>query len=169
MASYVALLRAVNVGAGEKLPMKELKRLAEEAGFEQVSTYIASGNLVFETNDKPDRVKSILEQRIEDFCGMHIDVFVRTAREMMDLVEANPYNDEPGNKTAVLFLEKHPPNDLDKTAKGVAEETFEAADREVFIHYPDGLGRSKLKLDVGSGTVRNMNTVTKLAEMAKAL
>lgn len=169
MASYVALLRAVNVGGGEKLPMKELKNLCEEAGFESVSTYIASGNVVFTSSDKPDRAQAILEQRIEDFCGMHIDVFIRTAREMRDLVDANPYPDEPGNKVAVMFLENHPPNDLQKGAKGVANETFKAADREVFIHYPDGLGRSKLKLDVGSGTTRNMNSVTKLAEMALAL
>ena len=169
MASYVALLRAVNVGGGEKLPMKELKRLCEEAGFESVSTYIASGNVVFKSGDKPDKAKTILEQRIEDFCGMHIDVFIRTAREMLDLVSANPYSDEPGNKTAVLFLDQKPPANLESGAKGVQNETFQGADREVFISYPDGLGQSKLKLDVGSGTTRNMNTVKKLAEMAKAL
>ena len=169
MSSYVALLRAVNVGGGEKLPMKELKRLCEEAGFESVNTYIASGNVVFEATDKPDKAKSILEQRIEDFCGMHIDVFIRTAREMMDLVDANPYPNEPGNQVAVLFLDQKPPADLEKNAKGVDKETFKGADREVFINYPDGLGRSKLKLDVGSGTTRNMNTVKKLADMAKAI
>lgn len=169
MASYVALLRAVNVGGGEKLPMKDLKRLCEEAGFESVSTYIASGNIVFVASDKPDKAKTILEQRIEDFCDVHIDVFIRTAREMMDLVEANPYPDEPGNKVAVMFLDQKPPANLESGAKGVQDETFKGADREVFIHYPDGLGRSKLKLDVGAGTTRNMNTVAKLAEMAKAL
>ena len=169
MSSLVALLRAVNVGGGEKLPMKELKRLCEEAGFESVSTYIASGNVAFKSSDKPDRAQTILEQRIEDYCGMHIDVFIRTAREMMDLVEANPYPDEPGNKTAVWFLEQKPPANLEAGAKGVQKEKFEAADREVFVSYPDGLGQTKLKLDVGTATVRNMNTVKKLAEMAKAL
>jgi uncharacterized protein (DUF1697 family) len=169
VSSFVALLRAVNVGRGEKLPMKELKRLAEEAGFESVSTYIASGNLVFRSTDSAEKAKTILEQRIEDFTGIHIDVFIRTAREMKDLLDANPFPEEPGNKVAVLFLDRHPPADLERTATGVDGERFKPADREVFIHYPDGLGVSKLKLDVGTGTTRNMNTVTKLAGMAGAL
>lgn len=149
--------------------MKELKRLCEEAGFETVSTYIASGNVVFKSSDKPDQAKTFLEQRIEDFCGMHIDVFIRTAREMKDLVEANPYSDQPGNRVVAMFLDGHPPAKLETKAEGVHGETFQAADREVFIHYPEGQGVSKLKLDVGAGTTRNMNTVTKLAEMAAAL
>ena len=167
MSSYVALLRAVNVGGGEKLPMKELKRLCEEAGFEAVETYIASGNVVFRTADAPDRAKSILEQRIEDFCGMHIDVFIRSAREMIDLVDANPWPDEPGNKVAVMFLGHKPPNDLRSKARGVESESFEPAAQEIFISYPEGLGRSTLRFDdVGIGTTRNMNTVAKLAGMA---
>ena len=167
MSTYVALLRAVNVGGGEKLPMKELKRMCEEAGFESVETYIASGNVVFTATDTPDKAKSIIETRIEDFCGMHIDVFIRSAREMIDLVDANPYPDEPGNQVAVMFLDQKPPNDLPGKASGVGNETFEPAAQEIFIHYPDGLGRSKLKFEgVGLGTTRNMNTVSKLADMA---
>jgi len=169
MASYVALLRAVNVGGTGKLPMSELKIMCEEAGFESVETYIASGNVVFTATDKEDRVKQILEARLEDYASKKVDVFVRTAREMRDLVEANPYPGEPGNKVAVLFLDRKPPADLDNRAKGVAGEKFKAADREVFIHYPDGLGATKLELDVGVGTTRNMNTVTKLAGMAAGL
>ncbi len=169
MRSYVALLRAVNVGGTGKLPMSELKIMCEEAGFESVQTYIASGNVVFTATDREDKVKQILEKRLEAYAGKKVDVFVRTAREMRDLVEANPYPEEPGNEVAVLFLDGHPPADLENRAKGAAGERFEAADREVFIHYPEGLGASKLRLDVGTGTTRNMNTVSKLAGMAAAL
>jgi len=166
MASYVALLRAVNVGGTGKLPMSELKRLCEEAGFESVRTYIASGNVVFSSGDSPDRARSVLEKRLEDWAGSKVGVLIRNAREMADIVEANRYPDQPGNQVAVLFLEREPPGDLAARASGVTNERFSPAAREVFIHYPDGLGQSKLKFDLGVSTTRNMNTVTKLAAMA---
>lgn len=170
MASYVALLRAVNVGGTGKLPMKELREMCEEAGFEAVQTYIASGNVVFTTGDSEDKVKSILEKRLEAYAGKMVDIYVRSVREMKDLVEINPFSDHPGNKTAVLFLDQKPPADLDAVTKGVAGEQFKAADREIFISYPDGLGTSKLAFDKSiHGTTRNMNTVTKLAEMVARL
>lgn len=165
--SYVALLRAVNVGGTGKLPMKELKAMCEEAGFESVRTYIASGNVVFETDDDEAKVKQILEKRLADYAGKKVEVFVRTAREMRDLVNINPYPEEPGNKVAVLFMDRKPPSDLKSVSKGVQDETFEAAAREIFIHYPEGMGQSKLSFGKEVvGTARNMNTVAKLTEMA---
>jgi uncharacterized protein (DUF1697 family) len=164
---YVALLRAVNVGGTGKLPMKELKAICEEAGFQEVATYIASGNVVFRSDDGPEKVKDILEMRLTEYAGKKMDVFVRTAREMRDLVEINPYPDEPGNRVVALFLDRKPPQDLDSIVTGVQGERFTTAAREIFIHYPEGMGVSKLKF--GSqlvGTARNMNTVTKLAAKA---
>lgn len=125
--------------------------MCEETGFESVETYIASGNVVFESTDSESKVKELLEKRLEDYAGKKVDVFVRARREMLDLIDANPYPDEPGNKVAVLFLDKKPPNDLRSKAKGVKGRGSSAA-KEVFIHYPDGLGTSKLQLDVGPGT-----------------
>lgn len=165
--TYVALLRAVNVGGSGKLPMKDLKAMCEEAGFESVRTYIASGNVVFETDDDAAKAKDILEKRLTEYAGKKMDVYVRSAREMRDLVDINPYPDEPGNKVAVLFLDRKPPSDLASIATGVQDEEFKAAASEIFIHYPEGLGRSKLTFGKDLvGTTRNMNTVAKLAEMA---
>ncbi len=170
MASYVALLRAVNVGGTGKLPMAELRTMCEEAGFESVSTYIASGNVVFKSGDSEDKVKSIIETRLEGYAGKKVDVYVRSVREMKDLVEINPYSKEPGNRTAVLFLDQEPPAELEAVASGVKDEQFQGADREIFISYPDGLGTTKLSFDKKvHGTTRNMNTVRKLADMAAAL
>ncbi len=166
MKAMVALLRAVNVGGTGKLPMAELRTMCEEAGFENVRTYIASGNVVFRTGDDPERARSILETRLESYAGKPVDVLIRTGREMADLVVANPFPDEPGNKVVAMFLDRHPPPDLDAIASGVNGERLVAADREVFIHYPDGQGQSKLTLDLGVATARNMNTVAKLAEMS---
>ncbi len=166
MAVMVALLRAVNVGGTGKLPMKELKLMCEECGFESVRTYIASGNVVFRSADSPDRARSVLERRLEDYAGKKVDVLVRGAREMVDLVEANPFPDEPGNRVGVLFLDREPPPDIDRHVKGLTNESFRPAAREVFVHFPDGQGPSKLEFELGTATMRNMNTVGKLAQMA---
>lgn len=166
MRTYVALLRAVNVGGTGKLPMTELRRMCEEAGFESVQTYIASGNVVFGSSDGPEKARGILETRLEAYAGRPVDVLIRTARELADLVEVNPFPDEPGNQVAVHFLDREPPSDLGRIAQGVAGERLVPAAREVFVHYPDGMGRSTLKLDLGLATARNMNTVKKLAGMA---
>lgn len=166
MSFYVALLRAVNVGGTGKLPMKDLRLMCEEAGFESVQTYIASGNVAFESGDDAARVKTVLEARLEGYAGQPVEVFIRTAREMKDLVEANPFSDQPGNRVAVHFLDRKPPAGLEKLASGVTNESFQPAAMEVFVHYPEGQGVSKLKLDLGVATVRNMNTVAKLAELA---
>lgn len=169
MASQVALLRAINVG-GNKLTMKELKAMGEEAGFESVSTYIASGNLIFRADEPPEKVRSILEARLEVFFGKPMDVLVRSGRELTDLVKINPYADQPGNKVAVIFLDRQPPKGLTATVAGEEGERFEPADRELFIHYPEGQGRSKLAFkDIGIATARNMNTVAKLAALARDL
>jgi len=166
---FVALLRAVNVGGSGKLPMKELKAMCEQCGFESVETYIASGNVVFRSSDSPDRARSVLERRLGDYAGRKVDVLIRTAREMADLVEADPYADQPGNRVAVLFLDREPPPDLYPHVKGLTNESLRPAAREVFAHFPDGQGPSKLEFDLGTATMRNMNTVKKLAGMAAGI
>jgi uncharacterized protein (DUF1697 family) len=169
MATLVALLRAVNVGGTGKLPMKDLKAMCEEAGFESVRTWIASGNVVFDTSDTPEKARSVLEARLEGYAGREVGVLVRTAREMADLVEANPFPDQPGNRVVVLFLDREPPGDLQGAVSGLTNEVMRPAASEVFIHYPDGQGPSRLAFgkSFGLNTARNMNTVTKLAGMAR--
>lgn len=169
MGSQVALLRAVNVG-GNKLPMKELKAMGQEAGFEAVSTYIASGNLIFRTDDSQERIRLLLEARLADFFGKPMDVLIRSARELSELVEKNPFADQPGNRVVVLFLDQEPPAGLEPSVPGQAGERFVPGDRELFIHYPEGQGRSKLAFKgLGVATARNMNTVAKLAALAREL
>jgi len=82
MTAYVALLRAVNVGGTGKLPMTDLKRLCEEAGFQSVRTYIASGNVVFDSPLSEARVKKALESRMEEYAGKPVGVLVRTGPEL---------------------------------------------------------------------------------------
>ncbi|MDQ5893909.1 MAG: hypothetical protein QG596_170 [Actinomycetota bacterium] len=163
--SYIALLRAVNVGGSGKLPMADLRDLAEQAGFRQVSTYIASGNLLFASEMNEKRVKKTIEDALESYAGSRIEVMVRTAAEMRKVELDNPFREVAYNRIGVIFLDHPPPKSFEE--KGVKNEVLKPGKREIYVHYPDGMGRSKLKIPVARfGTTRNMNTVTKLAGLA---
>jgi uncharacterized protein (DUF1697 family) len=167
MTRYVALLRGVNVGGTGKLPMADLKSICEDAGFARVETYIASGNVVFESKAAQSKVKSELEARLVEYAGKPIGVVVRTAAEMRAVLNANPFPDAEGKYTYAIFLDHSPPRDALDHMTGRSVEKMSLGDREIFVHYPSGMGRSKLKIPAAkTGTARNMNTVAKLAEMA---
>lgn len=167
MTKYIALLRAVNVGGTGKLPMADLKSICRDLGFARIETYVASGNVVFESNAARLKVKSALEARLLDHVGKPIGVVVRTAPELVAVLKANPFPDAEPKYTYAIFLDHRPPRDALDHVIGQSDETMSLGDREIFVHYPSGMGRSKLKIPVAkTGTARNMNTVAKLAEMA---
>lgn len=170
MHSYVALLRAVNVGGTGKLPMTELSAICRDAGFECVKTYIASGNVVFNSKASPQKVKSELEARLLAYAGKPIDVLVRDASEMHAILKKNPYQKAAPNLTYVFFLNNRAPKDtLDRTV-GRKDEQIALGEREIYVYYPAGMGQSKLKIPAAAlGTARNMNTVAKLTDMVSAL
>jgi uncharacterized protein (DUF1697 family) len=169
MSTYVALLRAVNVGGTGKLAMSQLKSICIDAGFERVETYIASGNVVFDSKAKPAAVKAALEARLAAALGKPVGVVVRTAAEIAAVLAANPFakaKTEP-KYTYVFFLDVAPPSNALETVKGQSDEKLVRGKREIFVHYPSGMGRSKLHIPAArTGTSRNMNTVAKLAAMA---
>jgi uncharacterized protein (DUF1697 family) len=170
MAKYVALLRAVNVGGTGKLPMADLKAMCEEAGFAHVQTYIASGNVVFESKASEAKVKAALERRLHAYAGKPIGVVVRTAAEIAAVVKANPFPKASPTQAVAIFLDKPPPADALKHASGANDETMRLGKREIFVHFPSGQGRSKLRIPAAkTGTARNMNTIAKLAELAERI
>ena len=167
MTRYNALLRAVNVGGTGKLPMADLKSICEDAGFARVETYIASGNVVFESRAAASKVKSELEARLLEYAGKPIGVVVRTASELRAVLKTNPFADADPKHTYAIFLDRSPPRNALDHAVGQSDEKMRLGDREIFVHYPSGMGRSKLKIPAAKmGTARNMNTVANLAEMA---
>jgi uncharacterized protein (DUF1697 family) len=172
MTAYVALLRAVNVGGTGKLPMAELKAMCEAAGFAKVTTYIASGNVVFMSRKPEAAVKADLEARLADYAGKPVGVCVRTAGEMAQVLAANPFAGAPGNRAVVIFLDAAPPKDAAEKAVGrAADEEIALGAREIYVRYGDaGQGNSKLRIPAAkAGTARNLNTVAKLAAMAAGL
>ncbi len=169
MTNYVALLRAVNVGGTSKLPMTELKRIAEEAGFQGARTYIASGNLIFSSGLSEEAAREALEARLEEHMAKPVPVMIRSAAEMAAVARTNPFADAPGRRVLVTFLAEPPPKDALNFARGLDGERLALGEREIYVDYCGRLlGRSKLRIPAAAaGTARNMNTVAKLAELAK--
>ncbi len=167
MARYVALLRAVNVGGTGKLPMTTLVQMCEASGFEQVRTYIASGNAVFGSKLRERKVKSLLEQALAAHAGKPVGVLVRTAEEMAAVLAANPFRSAAPNRTVAIFLDEAPPAGALEEVRGKRSERLALGAREIYVAYGDRMADSKLVIPAAkAGTARNINTVTKLAAMA---
>ena len=168
MTSYVALLRGVNLLGVSTLRMADLRAIADELGLGSPRTFIASGNLLFLSRKSEGALKSLLQDRIKVHMGREIKVMVRTGEEMAKVTEANPFADQPGNRVVAVFLDDAPPKGFDDHAKHATNERMAPGTREIYVHYPDGQGSSKLQIPAAaSGTARNMNSVAKLAELAK--
>lgn len=167
MPRYIALLRAVNVGGTGKLPMTDLKAICLKAGFQRVETYIASGNVVFDSTASSAKVKAELESRLLAYAGKPVGVLVRTPAEMATILQANPFPGKSPSHTIVLFLNDAPPSDTVKQVTGLNGEELRLGKREIYVFYGEGMGRSKLKIPAArDGTGRNINTVRKLIELA---
>jgi uncharacterized protein (DUF1697 family) len=170
----VALLRGVNVG-GVKVPMGEVRKSLESAGY-GARTYLQSGNvIVTPPAGGRNRLSAIIEDLILDELGLKVRVIVRTRDELAKVVAANPFDEAAVNPTMLhaVFLEAKPAADrvarLDPSRS--PSDRFHVSGREIYVHYPGGSGRSKFNLgyiekQLGiTGTARNWNTITKLLSM----
>jgi uncharacterized protein (DUF1697 family) len=170
MTAFVGLLRGVNLMGGTTLRMTDLKALAESLGFENPRTFIASGNLLFSSSKSENAVKAALERELKDHMSRDVGVMVRTSGEMAAVEAANPFADQPRNRVVAIFLDEAPAADALESASKVEDERMALGQREIYVHYPSGQGRSKLRIPAAAtGTARNMNTVAKLAELAKEI
>jgi uncharacterized protein (DUF1697 family) len=168
MQTFVALLRAVNVGGTGKLLMEELKAMCRDIGFLEVRTYIASGNVIFRTALAEARVKSEMEARLHAYAGKPVGVAVRSASEIADIAAANPFADAPGNRVVAIFMDRSVTKSDIQNVTGRADDEFLAVGRkEIFVHYGEGMASTKLRIPAAkNGTARNMNTVAKLAALS---
>jgi uncharacterized protein (DUF1697 family) len=171
VTSFVALLRAVNVGGTSKLPMAELRALAEEMALHRPRTYIASGNLLFDSDLSETALRESLQERLTAHLGKPVSVMIRTADELQAVIDANPFKDAPGRRVLATFLNEPPPPDALQQARGMEGERVALGRREIYVDYCGRLlGRSRLVIPVtASGTARNMNTVAKLAQLAEVI
>ncbi len=168
--AYVALLRAVNVLGTGKLPMADLALICRTIGFDQVKTYIASGNVVFLSPLSEPEVKSALEEALAAYSGKPMRVLIRTAREMAAVLAANPFPNALPNRNMAFFLDHAPPPDALTAVTLQRDEQLATGLRELYVHYPNGQGESRIHIRaVKDGTARNLNTIAKLAQIAADL
>jgi uncharacterized protein (DUF1697 family) len=187
MPTHVALLRGINLGGHNKVAMAELRELVGSLGHADVATYIQSGNVVF-TSDQSDTaaLAAALEQAIATSLGVPCRVVVLSREELAQVARDNPYTDEPNLRAVhAVFLSGDPGPDVAErvaAAQQIADkqgsrDTAQLVGRTIFLHTPDGYGRSDLaaalvklgqkKTDTVTGTARNWATVTKLLTMCE--
>jgi len=194
MASHVALLRGINVGGRNKVPMADLREVVTSLGHTGVSTYIQSGNVLFSTTeDDTAKLAAALESAIEDRFGIWSSVVVLSRDELARVLAANPYPDEPNPRMVhVVFLNGSPPQDLldritaaesaaaAKGSRDTVQLAGPSACQALFLHTPDGFGTSELAQNVLkilappkksraglAATARNWATATKLLSLSE--
>ena len=177
----VSLLRGVNIGGHHKIKMDTLRALYESTGLIDPRTYVQSGNVVFRTAAKDlTQLAQLIEKSIEAAFGFHSDVVLRTAPELRAVIETNPFagrDDVHPAKLAVFFLASDPgPEEWEKVrAIKTGPEELRIGRRELYIYFPEGMGRTKLPIPAieralkTPSTARNWNTVTKLLAMAEEM
>jgi uncharacterized protein (DUF1697 family) len=166
MTRFVALLRAVNVGGTGKLPMADLRAMGTACGFEDVSSFIASGNLLFSSAANEAEVKAALEARLASYAGKRVPVLVRSAAEMRAIVAANPFTDAHHSRHLVHFYDAAPPADLVERCRDVAGERLAIGTRELHVDYGEGIRHTRLKIPPnGDATSRSINSVTRMAKL----
>jgi uncharacterized protein (DUF1697 family) len=177
VARLIVLLRGVNLASRNRIAMGDLREALEEAGFEDVSTYVQSGNAVLTSNASAKRVGGDIQRLVADRFDLDIAVVVRTHAQLATVVKRNPFGKVAKNPKLyqVTFLEKAPAAEVLRKLEAAAagKEQVAHIGRELYAWHPDGVGRSKLAaLMAGKGlgvtaTARNWTTVTKLLELAE--
>jgi uncharacterized protein (DUF1697 family) len=165
---YIAFLRGINVGGSTILPMARLKLICNDIGFKNVRTYIQSGNVIFESKLSEESLVKKFEQAIWACEQKHIPVIIRAEKELESVISRNPFpNAKPVQVGVIFFVNTVSKNLLEGVTISGPEEV-KISGREIYIHFPNGMGRSKLKIPPmqQQGTVRNINTITKLVELS---
>ena len=179
MTTYIGLLRAINLGPHNRVAMGALRDMCATIGLDEARTLLASGNLVFRSRiASSDKLEQALEAASTKHLGVTTDYFVRSAEEWKAIIKANPFPKEAKSDPGHLLLMclRNAPTApqvavLQAAIKG--REVVKARGKQAYFVYPDGVGRSKLTIQViekalgTRGTARNWNTVLKLGELAQ--
>lgn len=172
MTVWIALLRGINVGGANKLPMKDLRASVESLGYRNIATYIQSGNLIFESDEAEDTIVAALGDIMGERHGLCVPVVVRTLAEMEAALAGHPGGEIHPKFLYVAFLDRVPHDPGGVEADAWLPDRWSLTGRELFLTYPHGSARSRMTIDRFekpwgvTATARNLNTVAKLVELA---
>jgi len=176
MTAFISLFRGINVG-GRTVKMAELKVLHEALGLKDIFTYIQSGNVVFTSDDEdPARLQRRIEDDFAAKFGFRAAVMVRSSVELQAIIEKSPFQGQPDKESkwvVVMFLAAYPGEGAQEALRAAyhGPEEIVLTGQELYLYYPDGIGRSKLTNSLIErklktvGTARNWNTVLQLQKM----
>lgn len=166
MTAWVALLRAVNVGGTGKLAMADLRAMGKACGFANVRTFIASGNLLFESSLDETAIKAALEARLEHHFGKRVAVLVRSADAIAAVIATNPFPDAHPSRHLVYFYQDEPPATLVADCRDRGDERLALMGRELHVDYGDGIRHTRLKIPHSSDvTSRSINSVSRMGAL----
>jgi uncharacterized protein (DUF1697 family) len=166
--THVAFLRGINVGGNTMISMKDLTAICTHIGFEKVRTYLNSGNVIFQSPLSEAELQKALELVLSEKTGKEIGVIIRSPGDLERVVKANPFPEAVPSQVGVLLVTEPVAENILPEFVIPGREEVVPGKREVYVHYPDGMGRSKLKwpLSLRGGTMRNINTLSKLVGLA---
>jgi len=174
LKTYIALLRGINVGGHKKVPMAELRELLTKSGLENVSTYIQTGNIFFQTSEKSIlNIEAIIQKAIIDHFGFEVSVLVKTREDLKRIFNACPFSEEKKKRSYFTILHSIPNAELVKVA---SEKVYEGEEYQIIndcIYYfcEKGYGKAKFNMNLfqrklkTKATARNYRTMAKLLEM----
>ena len=179
MATFIGLLRAINLGSYNKVSMADLRELLSDLGMKNPQSLLQSGNLIFETSARTTApLEKLLETSAAKQLGLDTGFFVRTAAEWQEVIADNPFPKEakldPGHTVLMCLKDAPPPASVKALQDAIKDrEVVKAKGRHAYFLYPDGMGRSRLTMTViekklgTTGTARNWNTVLKLGALTE--
>lgn len=163
---HAVLLRALNVGGTGKLSMDALRKHCRSAGFDQAKTYLATGNVIVESQLSAQAIKKKLHQELISVSKPPVGLFVYSEHELQALLEQNPFADHQPSRTIIQFLDAVLDSDIADDITGQQNEEIAVGPGVLYVYYPNGQGQSRLRFRQSAQmTGRNLNTVRRLLKM----
>ena len=173
MKTYVALLRGINVGGHKKVPMADLRELMNQIGLQNVKTYIQSGNVIFQSNEKEFELEEKIQRSIKSHFGFDVSVVVKSSDELLEIFNECPFEDGTKQKSYFIVLNKTPETHLIKEVENISYENEVFIIKRNCIYFYSSIGFGQTKFNMTSferklkvkGTSRNFNTMLKLLSL----
>jgi uncharacterized protein (DUF1697 family) len=177
MKTYIALLKGINVGGHKKVPMAELRDLLKNAGFQNVQTYIQSGNVIFQSSEKAKELETKIQNLISIQFGFEVSVIIKSNKELQSILDASPFSKEKKEKSYFIMLNRIPESNLVEEVDQLQYENEEIVIKKdgLYFYCSTGFGKTKFNMNTYerklkvTGTARNYNTMLKLLSLSAEL